>query len=387
MFNGIRNIWLKLGLVCLAVLVAIAHGSAAFAQGFPTIHHYLAHFLGSAGFLGFAGATLSATNPTLLDFEKRMDPDGQVATVVEMLKQTNEVLEDMTFIEGNLLTGNRTTVRTGLPVPTWRKLYGGVQPGKSTTAQVTDNCGMLEAYAEVDKALADLNGNTQAFRLSEDSAYIEGMNIEFARCLFYGNEGTQPEAFTGFAPRFNAIAGAQNGLNVLSGGGSGNVNTSVWLIVWSPLTCFGIIPKGSVAGLNIEDKGQVTIENVDGNGGRMEAYRTHYRWDLGLCVRDWRYVVRIANIDVTTLTKNAGSGADLIDLMAQAIELLPSQSLGRAVFYCNRTVKSFLRRQIANKIAAGQLTMDQIAGKHVLSFDGIPVRRCDALISTEATIS
>ena len=60
-------------------------------------------------------------------------------------------------VEGNLETGNKTTVRTGLPTPTWRKLYGGIQPAKSTTAQVQDSCGMLEAYAEIDKALADLD--------------------------------------------------------------------------------------------------------------------------------------------------------------------------------------------------------------------------------------
>jgi len=373
-----------MGLIALALIVSFALGGDATAALLP---HSAGHLPSGLQLIGFAGVTLSAINPTILDFDKRMDPNGQVATIVEMLMQTNEVLDDMTFIQGNLLTGHRTTVRTGLPIPTWRKLYGGVQPGKSTTAQITDNTGMLEAYAEVDKALADLNGNTVAFRLSEDAAFIEGMNIEFARVLFYGNEGTQPEAFTGFAPRFNTIAGAQNGLNVLSGGGSGSTNTSIWLICWGPLTAHGILPQGSVAGLKIEDKGQVTIENIDGAGGRMEAYRTHYRWDVGLTVRDWRYIVRICNVDVTTLTKNAASGADLIDLMAQAIELLPTLSMGRPVFYCNRTVKSFLRRQIANKIAAGQLTMEQVAGKHVLTLDGIPVKRCDAILSTEATIS
>lgn len=331
---------------------------------------------------------LTATNPTLLDFDKRLDPNGQIATIVEMLSQTNEVLDDMTFIEGNLPTGHRTTIRTGLPTPTWRKLYGGVQPAKSTTIQVTDNTGMLEAYAEVDKALADLAGNTAAFRLSEDRAFIEGMNNTFASTLFYGNEGTQPEAFTGFAPRFN-LSSAENGGNIIKADGSpsGSDNTSIWLVCWGPNTVHGIIPKGSVAGLKMEDKGQVTIENVDGSGGRMEAYRTHYRWDTGLSVRDWRYVVRICNIDVSQLTKNAATGSDLIDTMAQAIEMLPSLGMGRPVFYCNRTVKSFLRRQIANKVAASTLTMDQVAGKHVLALDGIPVKRCDALLSTESTIS
>jgi hypothetical protein len=134
--------------------------------------------------------TLATNNPTLADVAKGLDPDGSVAQTVEILNQTNEMLLDGTFIEGNLPTGHRTSIRSGLPTPTWRKLYGGVQPTKSTKVQVTDNCGMLEDYAEVDKALADLNGNTMSFRLSEDKAHIEGINQEVAQTLIYGNEGS-----------------------------------------------------------------------------------------------------------------------------------------------------------------------------------------------------
>jgi hypothetical protein len=331
-------------------------------------------------------ATLAATHPTLLDITKRLDPNGKIDTIAEILSQTNEVLEDMVWLEGNLPTGHRTTVRSGLPTPTWRKLYGGVQPTKSRTVQVTDACGMLEAYAEVDKALADLNGNSGAFRLSEDRAHIEGMNQEFASTLFYGNESTEPEAFTGFGARFNDQA-AENGSNILTSASDPDStdNTSIYLVVWGPNTVHGIYPKGSKAGLNMEDKGQVTIENVDGNGGRMEAYRTHYRWDCGLSVRDWRYVVRI-NIDQEDLVKNAASGPDLVDLLTQATELIPSLSMGRPAFYANRTVRSFLRRQIANKVAASTLTMEQVGGKHVTMFDGIPFRRCDAITNTESGI-
>ena len=331
-------------------------------------------------------ATLSTIHPTLLDVTKRLDPDGKVDTIAEILNQTNEVLEDMVWLEGNLPTGHRTTVRTGLPEPTWRKLYGGVQPNRSTTSQIVDNTGSLEAYAEVDKALADLNGNTAAFRLSEDRAHIEGMNQEFTSTLFYGNEGTEPEAFTGFAPRFNSTSAA-NGENVIAGGGSGADNNSIWLVCWGPNTVHGIYPKGSIGGLQMEDKGQATIENVDGSQGRMEAYRTHYRWDCGLTVRDWRYVVRIPNIDLSDLTKNAASGADLIDLMTQATEQLPSLSMGKCVFYVSRKTRSFLRRQIMNKVANSTLTMDMVGGKLVTMFDGIPVRRCDALAANEAVVS
>jgi hypothetical protein len=332
-------------------------------------------------------AVLGTQNPTLADVAKRLDPDGAIANIVEILNLNNEILDDMPWLEGNLPTGHRSTIRTGIPAPTWRKLYGGVQPSKSTTVQVTDNCGQLENYAETDKALADLNGNTAAFRLSEERAIIEGISQELAKTIIYGNEGTLPEQFTGLAPRFNNRnpAIAASGDNVLHGGGSGSTNTSIWLVVWGQQSVHGIYPKASKAGLSMTDKGQVTIENVDGSNGRMEAYRSHYKWDCGMSVRDWRYVVRIANVDVATLTKDAATGADLLDLIAQAFEQVPSLSAGKPVIYCNRTIKSFLRRQQKNSKNV-QISMDQVAGKRVMMLDEVPVRRVDAILNTEAVV-
>jgi hypothetical protein len=332
-------------------------------------------------------ATLAVTNPTLLDFSKRLDPNGKIDQVVELLAQDNAALEDMTWQEGNLPTGHKSTVRTGLPTPTWRKLYGGVQPAKSLTAQITDSCGMLEAYAEVDKALADLNGNTAAWRLSEESAFIEGMAQKHASTLFYGNESTEPEAFTGLAPRFNSLS-AQNADNIVNGAGAGSDNTSIWLCVWSPQTGFGIFPKGSKGGIQVEDKGQVTIENADAataGSGRMEAYRSHYRWDAGLVVKDWRYFVRIANIDISDLSTIANC-KNLINWMVQATERIPSLGKGRAVFYVNRTIREKLRLGILERISTN-LNWDTVSGKRVMSFDDIPVRRCDALVNTETVVS
>ena len=329
-------------------------------------------------------AALTATHPTLLDVSKRMDPDGRIDSIAELLSANTEVLQDMVFTEGNLPTGHRSTVRTGLPTPTWRKLYGGVQPTKSTTAQVTDSIGMLEAYAEVDKALADLNGNTAAFRLSEDSAHIEGMAQEMASTLFYGNEGSEPEAFTGLSPRFN-LTSAQNGDNIVNAAGSGSDVTSIWLVVWGPNTVHGIYPKGSKAGLQSDDKGIVTIESLNGDGGRMEAYRSHYRWDCGLVVRDWRYLARVANIEVSDLATLANT-KNLITWMIQASERIPSFPAGRAVWYCNRTIREKLRLGILEKISTN-LTWETVEGQRVMMFDGIPVRRTDAIVNTETSIS
>lgn len=336
-------------------------------------------------------AVLSANNPTLLDLAKRQDPDGQIAQVVEILNETNEVLDDMGWVEGNLPTGNRTTVRSGIPAPTWRKLYQGVQPTKSSTVQITDNTGMLEAYAEVDVALADLSGNTGAFRLSEERSFIEGMSQEVSDTLFYGNEGTEPEAFTGLSPRFNSLT-AENGDNIINGGGTGSDNTSIWLVVWGPNTCHGIVPKGSNAGLKMEDKGRVTIEDADGSGGRMEAYRTHYRWDVGLTVRDWRYVVRIANIDKSALSVvfNAGAfstGVHMPNQMFTAMRLIPNMASGRAAFYMSRDTMTTLMQQSQAATVGSTLTSENVGGKLVTSFMGIPLKRVDTLAADEAQVT
>jgi hypothetical protein len=331
-------------------------------------------------------AVLGTSNPTLADLAKVTDPDGSIADVVEILNATNEILMDMTFLEGNLTTGHRTSIRSGLPTPTWRKLYGGVQPTKSRAVQVTDNTGMMEDYSEVDKALVDMAGNPAAFRLQEDRPHIEGMNQEFASTLFYGDESTAPEEFTGLAARYNSLS-AENGDNIIAGGGSGSDNASIWLICWGPNTCHGIIPKGSKAGIQQRDLGEVTIENADGNNGRMQAYRTHYRWDVGLSVRDWRYVVRIANIDRSLLTSDISTGADLNDLMHQAWTELPSTSAGRCAWYMDKQVMSFLRRQTSNAVQNSTLSVDMVGGTMQTSWGGIPIRRCDALRTNEATVS
>ena len=112
-----------------------------------------------------------------------------------------------------------------------------------------------------------------------------------------------------------------------------------------------------------------------------------YRMDAGLTLRDWRYVVRIPNIDKSSLTADASSGADLVDLMTQAIERVPSLTLGRPVFYMSRNTRTFLRRQLVAKVKQSTLTMDMVAGKRVIAFDEIPVKRCDSLAADEALVS
>ena len=337
--------------------------------------------------------TNSNNNLTLADWAKRTDPEGRVALVAELLSQSNEILEDCVFKEGNLPTGDRVVVRTGLPTAYWRSLNQGIPNSKSTTAQVDEACGMLEARSEVDKDLAMLNGNTAQFRLSEDNAFLEAMNQTQASTMFYGNPATDPKQFLGLATRYSSTT-AGNGTNIIPGGStSGSLNTSVYLVVWGDNTVYCPFPKGSKAGLVHEDLGEQTV--YDGVN-RMQAYATRYQWKSGLVVKDWRYVVRIPNLLVAdvvagTGTQAASAATQLTKLMMRAMYKIPNLDSGRAAFYMNRTVHSGLAVQSLDRSQAAlavQPALSQFGtARNYLSFQGIPIRRVDCLLNTEAVVS
>ncbi len=178
---------------------------------------------------------LATTTPTLIDFSKRLDPNGGIARVIEMLSQVNSVMTDMGWMEGNLPTGHVITQRTSLPGNTWRAFNQGVSSTKSTTSQVTEQIGMLESWSESDVDLASLNSNAAAFRLSEAKPHLESMSQEMASTIFYGTLATEPNSFTGIAPRYNSLS-AGNAQNVLDGAGTGSDNTSIYLAVWGEET-------------------------------------------------------------------------------------------------------------------------------------------------------
>ena len=337
-------------------------------------------------------ATLTATNLTLADWAKRTDPDGRVPVIAELLSQSNEILEDAVYKEGNLPTGERVVIRTGLPTVYWRALNQGIPNTKSTTVQVDEACGMLEARSEVDKDLAMLNGNTAQFRLSEDVAFLEAMNQTQATTMFYGNPAIEPKSFLGLAARYSSLS-ASNGQNILDAGGSGSDNTSVYLVCWGDNTVYCPFPKGSKAGLIHEDLGEQTV--YDGSN-RLQAYATRYQWKNGLVVKDWRYVVRIANIDISdlfaqTVSQAAGAATALPKMMARAMYRIPNLSMGRAAFYMNRTVHSGLSVAALDKSSAVLKINEGLSqfgtASSYLSFLGVPLRRVDSLINAEARIT
>lgn len=337
-------------------------------------------------------ATLGSSVLTLNDWAKRLDPEGKTAMIAEVLSQTNEMVNDIQFKEGNLPTGEQTTIRTGLPAVYWRLMNQGVPNSKSTTAQVTEQCGNLSARSQIDQDEAELNGNTNEYRLSESTAFLEAMSQEFASTLIYGS-AANPEEFVGLANRYTATTDS-NGQNILSAGGSGADNTSIWLCGWGNKSVYGIFPKGSTAGLMHEDLG--LGDAFDSSDNRFRAYMDLYKMKAGLTVKDWRYVVRIPNIDVSDLvaqtsTQATTAATSIIKLMSRAIDRLPTMAGISPAFYANRTVLSHLRLLgLSNSSSA--VTVEPALNQfgqtiHETKFLGIPVRLNDAILNTEAVVS
>lgn len=328
-------------------------------------------------------AALPTTYGNLIDIAKSLDPDGTTADIVEMLKKEVPILEVMPFMAGNLETGHRHVIRSGLPEGTWRRLYEYVQPGKSQRVQVDDTCGMLEAFTEVDEKLIELAGAAGgAYRQDEDMAYAQGMGHQVAETIVYGNGSTAPAKFTGLAPRYNSLS-AQNADNIIDAGGTGSDNTSIWILGFGKKRIHGIFPKNTKAGISMKDLGVET--KTDSSGGLLRVYRSQLKWDCGIVVADWRYGVRICNIDNSNLTKDASSSsADLVDVIVDGIERLPTTE--GAHIFCNRRVRSFLRRQMINHKNVN-LTIETVAGKKVMTIGELPVHRLDSIVATEARVT
>lgn len=331
-------------------------------------------------------ATIGSSFVDLIDIYKQQDGDGDYIPVIEMLSQMNPVLDDAIAVECNKDTTHLHSVRTGLPSVAWGKLYKGISQSKSGKAQVEDTTGFVEGLSTIDQRLLDLSANEGAVRLSEATSFLEAMSQEVATRIFYGNTASDPDQFMGLAPRFNDST-APNGNQVIKAGGTGSDNTSIWFVTWGDNQTQLLYPKGTKAGVSREDMGSQRV--LDSNGDPYYAKEELFRWHVGLAVKDWRYVSRICNIDVSNM--QAGS-VKLYDYMRKAYYQMQNRRVpgGKLAIYCNRDVLEALDALATNAGASDsfiRLRPMEIEGKEVMTYRGIPIRETDALINTEALVA
>ena len=322
---------------------------------------------------------LVATLPELEQFYKGT-PAGDV---IELMNQTNDILDDVQWMESNQSDGHLTRIRTGLPEVYWRRLYQGTPPSKSQWSQVKEGCGMLEALMELDIAETELYGDkAKQFRLSEALAFAEAMRQKVATTLFYGNSNSKPDEFNGLAMRYPA----KDSPNVIDAGGTSGGMTSAYLVCWGANTCHGLYPKGSTGGLDHRDLGAYMAQDADGR--KFEVVGDKHTWKCGLTVRDWRAVVRLANIPVENLTKRKGESGfiDLQQLTVMAKNKMPQTMRDKAIWYCNADLLTALELQSTDAGNVHLVYGEYFGSRAVPNLHGRPIRQCDAILSTETVI-
>jgi len=335
---------------------------------------------------------LANTSLSLADLAKRTGADGRMLPIVEALQQRNSFIQSMIWKEGNTDTGQMVAARDILPSVAWVKINEGIPASKSATDTYIEGTGMLEGLSSMDTRLAEVNGNAAATRASEDDAFLASMANTLESAFFYESTTVNPERLLGLSARLGSTT-SKYGSQILKAdsGASGANQASMWLIGWGDHTVYGITPRGQATGLTMEDMGKQRV--LDANGNAYFKYETWFRWRVGLCVEDYRYVVRVANIDTTRLTANFASGADLVDMMIQAYYQIFDPTAVRLAWYVDRRIGAFLHRQALNHTTQSTLTVDPTAtsagvfGRPILRSMGAPIYVTDALINNEALVS
>lgn len=334
-----------------------------------------------------------------IELLRRIDPNGRAADIAEILNETNEVLQDITFKEGNLPTGDQQTIRTGLPEVYWRQLNRGVPASHSTVASVTETCAEMAARSQLDTGVAELNGLTAAFRSQEEAPFIETMGQKLSSTIWYGDARKTAEGFTGFATRYSTLSEgkAKCAKNVIDCGGTGDKLTSIYIVGWGD-NVYCPYPKGSKMGLQADDLGVQLVD--DDLGNKFQAYVTMYKWKVGLMVRDWRYVVRLANINPDDLFNGTGIGngdlksansSNLLLKIEQGLMKIPSGGRKNLVMYMNGDVHAGLNIVSARtnmNVIEFQTGTDKYGKQGAWStFKGIPMRQCDTIVNTEKQVA
>ena len=328
-------------------------------------------------------ATLGANNLGIADIVRRTGPDGAYVPIAEMLNEINTLSTDCAWFEGELPAGHMSTVRDALPTFATLQPNGVGTGSKSTTSQTLESSEVINSWIDAHDEVIKYGGNASAAIASEMPAFVEAAMNTINDRIIYGNDTSTPGQLRGLAVRYNATSGT-NGRNVILGGGAGSDNMSIWLIEHGQGKFAMWYPKGSKAGLEIEDFGRVPVTTSSGLAVR---YQVLYKQSFGMALDDWRAAARIANVDSSLLV--AGTGADLPFRMNQATHcMMRGMSSGRKAFYMNRTGFLYLDDQCRNDVqAGGQLGYVTVAGQEMNAWRGIPINIFDTLTEAEATIS
>lgn len=307
---------------------------------------------------------------TLLDISKLSTdvPAKVINTIVDCMP----LFDQMHFAQCNNGMNNKTLVITEYPEGQTRSFNEGVLPEKAGGMTVLDSTSMLSTFSQIDAKLLQLNKSSAEWRYNQEKAFQIGIAHKVAEMIFQSSLKKDPKAFDGILTRYSDASDKDVFLD--AGGTSSATDglADILIVNWGDAQIHGIYPEGGVAGLVRTDRGEQDC--YDKKGRRFRGVVTDYDWTLGLAVEDRRQVVRVGNIDMGALNAKATSGADLIDLLIDAVEMFPTTVGAGCAIYMNAKLRTMLRKQIGRRENVN-LQWETVAGRKVVTYDGIPVHK------------
>jgi|WetSurMetagenome_2_1015567.scaffolds.fasta_scaffold138284_2 hypothetical protein len=327
---------------------------------------------------------------SLKDVVAYKDPSGGLLPIAEVMTKVNPFLDHIPFKESTLEAGEIVARRKQLGSPSWRRYNEGVQPSVTKVSTATEIMGHLEDWSEIDKALVDIQGDQAEFQFNESKGKMESMAQEMAVTYMYGNLSSDPKTFTGFMPRLGALNstyGTGSPIVIDGGGRTATAQGSILIVGWGMDKVYGIYPKNTVGGLQFENLGEDTKTFTDGS--LMRVYRSRFGWDAGLAIKDYRYVIRIANIDaaaLATIGTDSDTSAILFNKIMDALAYIPIPGSVDLHMYMPRPVWSALNKK-STEISYRDITMNIQDAGFVYNVYGVPCHLCDSMLMTEAVVS
>lgn len=329
--------------------------------------------------------TNGATAVTTADLRASLDGKGNAARVFEILEKDSVVIQNATWVEGDLPNGNRTVVQGSKDVATKRRYERGVAKSKTVDIPKVDMAAQYAANVEVDLNKLEEYPDPKAYLNRQERRKISAMHEDFESDFFYGNDATDPEDIRGLATRFNTLSSnlGDPGYQVYSAGGSNNL-TSLYLAGFGDGGVNLFYPFGSEAGVTriVNPSQRVT----DTNNKVYYAYCIFNNWKSGLSVENHRSgVLRIANIDSAALAGE--TPPDLIGIALRAMMRVKRSNSLKYAWFGNETALGWLATMYKNTNNLN-ITMRELQdGMQEIRLCGIPVFQSYAIINSESQIS
>jgi hypothetical protein len=336
------------------------------------------------------GMLLAAANPvtnlTLADIVRQEAPNGGLLPIIESLSKLTPALQTITWTAANNGTYHRMNRRTALPAPIRRRINKGVPATVSGTQQVDEVTTMLADKSVIDATLIRMNGPES--RAREVAAHMMGLEQQVESDLLVGSIGTDPDGIDGLETRLSATTNVPGGNQVVKvdAAPAGSDQFSVLLVGFADHGVHGIYPSGPdmVAGVLHKDYGEVSNGGSDGTN-TFPAFVDYFEWHHGLAVEDFRYVARAANIDSSAILATGNNLLGAMRTLRHRV-LIEDQS-AKWAYFIPRFGAEMLDNQAVNATGNSTLSIDNISGKPIQTFGGIPVYTADLLSIAESIVA